>query len=86
MGKDKTLSSGDNDGGDAERGKRGVPGRGGKDNSPGAVTYKALADVVNDETGKRFKAGATVTADDFPKGVIANWLKIGVLEVKDDGS
>ena len=52
--------------------------------------YKALIDCRSDKTGKVFPSGEIVTSKDFPKSVIDNWLKIGVLEEVtkevDDGS
>lgn len=51
------------------------------------MTYTVLIECRNDKTGAAFAPGDTVTAADFPKTVIAGWLKNDppVLEV-DDGS
>jgi len=44
-----------------------------------------LVAVASDKSGKTWKEGDIVTADDFPKTIIANWLKIGVLQELDNG-
>jgi hypothetical protein len=44
--------------------------------------YTALVGLTNDAEGTRFEPGETVTDKDFPEGVIANWVQIGVLEPK----
>lgn len=38
--------------------------------------YLVLVPCRNDDTGVRFQPGETVTADEFPAAVIANWLQI----------
>lgn len=39
------------------------------------MTYKVLIPCRSDKSGKVYKVGATVTEKDFPKHVIAAWLK-----------
>ena len=39
--------------------------------------YRVLIPVANDETGKRYKIGDTVTTDDFAQSVINGWQKCG---------
>lgn len=39
------------------------------------MSYTVLIACRNDKTGAAFAPGDTVTADDFPKAVIAEWLK-----------
>jgi len=48
--------------------------------------YRVLIPVASDKSGKSWKVGGTVTAADFPKTIIADWLKNGVLEEMGDGS
>jgi hypothetical protein len=49
------------------------------------VSYRALVSLSSDKTGKTWKPGDAVSADDFQAAVIKNWLAIGALEVKDGG-
>jgi hypothetical protein len=51
------------------------------------VSYRVLIAVTNDKTGKSYRPGARVTADDFPQSVINGWLKDdpAVLEVIENG-
>lgn len=49
--------------------------------------YIATVGLDNDKTGKRFNAGDSVKAKDFPKKVIDAWLKRGhVVKDKKNGS
>ncbi len=43
------------------------------------MKYKATTGLTNDKTGKRFEVDATVTDSDFPKSVIAEWVKQSIL-------
>lgn len=43
------------------------------------MTYIATVGLTNDKTNKTFKPGARVTDKDFPKSVIAAWVKRGHL-------
>ena len=45
--------------------------------------YVATVGLTNDKTKKRFEPGDVVTSKDFPKGVIAAWLKRGHLIEED---
>ena len=49
------------------------------------AVYKVLVPCGNSATGQEFEPGDTVTADDFPKKAIDNWLaKVPpVLEIVD---
>lgn len=41
--------------------------------------YTVLVGVSSDKQGKDYPIGSTITNKDFPKGVIAGWLKRGIL-------
>lgn len=40
------------------------------------MTYKVLIPIQSDRNGKSYAVGDIVTEKDFPKAVIANWLKL----------
>ena len=48
--------------------------------------YVATTGLTNDATGARFEQDATVHDGDFGPEVIANWVAIGVLVEKKQGS
>lgn len=52
------------------------------------TAYKVLIPCRDDKTGKSYRPGDTVTADDFAQAVINAWLKNDppVLEVIANGS
>ena len=51
------------------------------------VIYLAIRGLTNDKSGERWEPGDQVKTGDFPKYIIENWLRRGVLvEDKDDGS
>jgi hypothetical protein len=43
------------------------------------MIYLVLIGCESDTTGERYEPGETCATGDFPAGVIANWLEIGVL-------
>ena len=43
------------------------------------MLYIVLVGCESDITGERYEPGETCATGDFPAGVIANWLEIGVL-------
>jgi len=45
-----------------------------------SLSYEVLIPCRNDKTQKVFDVGDTVTANDFNRAVIKNWLEIGVLK------
>ncbi|MCC6192065.1 MAG: hypothetical protein IT318_23800 [Anaerolineales bacterium] len=49
--------------------------------APGTLTtFRVLVTCRSDETGQAYAPGDTLTGDDFPQEVLANWLEIGVIE------
>lgn len=48
------------------------------------MKYKAIKGLTRDKrkdvTGKTFLPGDTVLDSDFPKLIIKNWLKLGIIE------
>ena len=52
--------------------------------------YKVLIDITDDKSGKRWRPGQYLTADDIPQSVISVWLKndppvLARVEDKDNG-
>jgi len=48
--------------------------------------YMVLKPVRSDKKRRAWDVGDTVKDGDFPKYIIAQWLKRGILEEVDDGS
>ena len=51
------------------------------------MIYIAIRGLTNDKTGKRWEPSDKVKTGDFPKYIVENWVKRGVLvEDNDNGS
>ena len=59
-----------------------------KKTKPAVRQYRVLVACRNNDTGKSYWPGETVTADDFPQEIINNWLLLDppVLGVATDGT